>query len=128
MARILGVDIPNEKRVEVALTYIYGIGPTTSKKILAATQVNPDTRAQSLTEQEIARIYDYIEKNIVIEGALKQKVFQNIKRLKDIRSYRGLRHKVGLPVRGQNTRKNARTRKGRAKVAVGGLNKKLEKK
>lgn len=128
MARILGVDIPNEKRVVIALTYIYGIGPTTSKQILTATQISPDTRVSKLSEAEIAKLYDYIEKNIVIEGTLKQRVFQNVKRLKDIRAYRGIRHKIGLPVRGQNTRKNARTRKGRAKVAVGGLNKKLEKK
>ncbi len=128
MARILGVDIPNEKRVEIALRYIYGIGPTSASKILEATQIDPNIRAKNLSEPQIAKIYDYIEKNLVIEGALKQKVFQHIKRLKDIRSYRGIRHKVGLPVRGQNTRKNARTRKGRAKVAVGGLNKKLDKK
>src|SRR5262249_55240719 len=122
MARIVGVDVPNEKRVEIALTYIYGIGPTTAKKILHDTGVNPDTRAKDLSERDISKLYEYIEKNLTVEGTLKQKIFQNIKRLKDIRSYRGIRHKVGLPVRGQNTRKNAKTRKGRG-MTVGGLKK-----
>jgi small subunit ribosomal protein S13 len=127
MARILGIDIPNEKRIEISLTYIYGIGPVLSKQILDATKINPDTRTKDLTENEIGKLYEYIDKNFVTEGALKQRVFQNIKRLKDIRSYRGMRHKAGLPVHGQNTRKNARTRKGKG-VTVGGLNKKLDKK
>lgn len=127
MARILGVDIPNEKQTETALTYIYGIGHTSAKRILAATNVPGNKRAGDLTQAEIAKLYDYIEKNYTIEGALKQRIFQNVKRLKDIRCYRGIRHKVGLPVRGQNTRKNARTRKGKG-IAVGGLKQKLEKK
>lgn len=118
MARIVGVEIPNEKRIEAALVYIHGIGPITAKKILESTKIDPSIRAKDLTEADIKKLYDYIEKNIIVEGALKQRVFQDIKRLKDIRTYRGLRHKAGLPVRGQNTRKNARTRKGRTKVAV----------
>jgi small subunit ribosomal protein S13 len=119
MARIVGVDIPNEKRIEVALTYIYGIGPATAKLILAGAKVNPDTRVKDLAEAEIAKLYEFIDKNLVVEGTLRQKIFQNIKRLKDIRSYRGNRHKVSLPVRGQNTKKNAKTRKGRnAAVAM----------
>ncbi|MBL8014940.1 MAG: 30S ribosomal protein S13 [Candidatus Doudnabacteria bacterium] len=127
MARILGIDIPNEKKLEVSLSYIYGIGRPLAKQIISATKLNPNMRAKELTEDQINVIYEYIEKNFVVEGALKQRIFQNIKRLKDIRSYRGLRHKAGLPVRGQNTRKNARTRKGKG-VTVGGLNKKLDKK
>ena len=122
MARIVGVDIPNEKRIEIALTYIYGIGPNTAQKILENTGVNPDTRAKDLSENDISKLYEYIEKNVIVEGNLKQRVFQNIKRLKDIRAYRGMRHKLGLPVRGQNTRKNAKTRKGRG-ATVGGLKK-----
>lgn len=127
MARIVGIEIPNEKRVEIGLTYIYGIGLTTSKIILSATNINPDTRVKDLTDGEIRRLYDYIEKNVTTEGQVKQKVFQSIKRLKDIRSYRGQRHKNGLPVRGQNTRTNSKTRKGRGR-AVGGLNNKITKK
>ncbi len=126
MARIVGVEIPNEKRIEVALTYVYGIGLTTSRKILSATNISPDTRAKNLTDAEVKRLYDFIEKNVPTEGQVKQKVFQAIKRLKDIRTYRGLRHKAGLPVRGQNTRSNGRTRKGRG-VAVGGLKIKVKK-
>jgi small subunit ribosomal protein S13 len=113
MARISGVDIPNEKRVVIALTYIYGIGRETSKRILAEASIDESIRVNKLTDAEIGKINDYINKNIVVEGSLKQKIFQDIKRLRDIRSYRGIRHKVGLPVRGQNTKKNARTRKGR---------------
>lgn len=113
MARIVGVEIPNEKRVEIALTYIHGIGLTTSKKILEATNVDPDKRVKDLVEDEVKRIYEYIDKNVPTEGQVKQKVFRNIKRLQDIRAYRGLRHKNRLPVRGQNTKKNARTRKGK---------------
>lgn len=127
MARIVGIEIPNEKRVEIGLTYIYGIGLTTSKVILSATNISPDTRVKDLTDGEIRKLYDYIEKNVTTEGQVKQKVFQSIKRLKDIRSYRGLRHKNGLPVRGQNTRTNSKTRKGRGR-AVGGLNNKITKK
>lgn len=118
MARIVGVDIPNEKRLEVALTYIYGIGPITAKQLLEATKLDGDTRVKDLGELELAKIYEYIDKNLVVEGTLRQKIFQHIKRLKDIRTYRGIRHKVGLPVRGQNTRKNARTRKGKKNAAV----------
>ncbi len=120
MARIVGVEIPNEKRVEAALTYVVGIGLSTSQKILKATNINPDTRVKDLKDNEIKRIYEYIEKNVPTEGQIRQKVFKDVKRLKDIRAYRGLRHKAGLPVRGQNTRSNCRTRKGRA-IAVGGL-------
>lgn len=126
MARIVGVEIPNEKRIEIALTYIHGIGLATSHNILAATNVNADKRVKDLSDAELKRMYEYIEKNIPTEGQVKQKVFQNVKRLKDIRSYRGSRHRAGLPVRGQNTRSNCRTRKGRS-VAVGGLKNKVVK-
>lgn len=125
MARIAGVELPKNKRVEIALTYIYGIGPTTSKKILVQTKINPDTRVEKLTDVEIQRISN-IAQNMVLEGELKQIVFRNIKRLKDIRSYRGQRHKLNLPVRGQRTKTNAVTRKGKG-IAVGGLKRKLEK-
>lgn len=114
MARIAGVEIPNEKRVEIALTYIHGIGLKTAQDILEATKINPDTRAKDLKEVEISKLYEYIDKNVIVEGTLKQRVFQNKKRLQDIRSYRGVRHKLGLPVRGQNTKKNAKTRKGKS--------------
>jgi|SRR5690606_16996107 len=127
MARIVGIEIPNEKRVEIGLTYIYGIGLKTSQEILKATNINPDTRVKDLTDAEIRRLYDYIEKNVPTEGQVKQKVFQAIKRLKDIRSYRGQRHKLGLPARGQNTKSNTRTKKGKAR-AVGGLTVKVAKK
>ncbi|NMB91412.1 30S ribosomal protein S13 [candidate division WWE3 bacterium] len=128
MPRIKGVDIPNEKRVEIALTYIEGIGVSTSKKILGETKINPDTRAKDLTEAEIATINSKIsELEIPIEGELRRIVSANIRRLKEIKSYRGLRHYLGLPVRGQRTRTNARTRKGKRKT-VGGMKKKLTKK
>jgi len=128
MPRIKGVDIPNEKRVEIALTYIEGIGVSTSKKILGETKINPDTRAKDLTEAEIAAINSKIsELEIPIEGELRRIVSANIRRLKEIKSYRGLRHYLGLPVRGQRTRTNARTRKGKRKT-VGGMKKKLTKK
>ncbi len=126
MARLVGVEIPNEKRVEIALTYIYGIGLSSAKKILLATNINPDIRVKELQDTEIRRLYEYIEKNIPTEGQVKQKNFLAIKRLKDIRNYRGIRHKQGLPVRGQNTRKNAKTRKGRG-ATVGGLKVKVTK-
>lgn len=126
MARIVGVEVPSEKRVDIALTYIYGIGSTTSKSILSATNVKPETRVKDLKDAELKRLYEYIEKNVKTEGQVRQKVFQDIKRLRDIRSYRGLRHKKGLPVRGQNTRANARTKKGRS-MAVGGLKNKVTK-
>ena len=116
MARIAGIDLPREKRVELGLTYIYGIGRETSNKILEATNVNPDTRVKDLTEDEIAAIRLYIEKNCVVEGDLKREVSLNIKRLQEIGCYRGIRHRRNLPVRGQNTKQNARTRKGPKKT------------
>ena len=119
MARIAGVDIPREKRVEIALTYIFGIGLTRSREVLGRTGVNPDTRVKNLTEAEIAKLREDIEKTYKVEGDLKSEIGQNIKRLMDIGAYRGLRHKAGLPTKGQRTRTNARTRKGRA-IAVGG--------
>jgi small subunit ribosomal protein S13 len=112
MARIAGVDIPRDKRVEVSLTYIYGIGRSTSNKILKRAEVNADTRVKDLTEQEVSRIREVLEGNHVVEGDLRRDVSMNIKRLMDIGTYRGLRHRRGLPVRGQRTRTNARTRKG----------------
>ena len=116
MARISGVDIPNAKRVEVALTYIYGIGPKSAKNILAATGINPDTRAKDLTEDDIAKLRDEIENHYTVEGELRREVALNIKRLVEINCYRGIRHRKGLPVRGQRTKTNARTRKGPAKT------------
>ena len=118
MARIAGIDLPREKRVELGLTYIYGIGRETSNKILEATKVNPDTRVKDLTEDEIAAIRLYIEKNCVVEGDLKREVSLNIKRLQEIGCYRGIRHRKNLPVRGQNTKQNARTRKGPKKTVA----------
>ena len=116
MARISGVDIPNQKRVEIALTYIYGIGLKSSKEILAKTDINPDTRAKDLTEDEIAKLRDVIENDYTVEGELRREVALNIKRLVEINCYRGVRHRKGLPVRGQRTKTNARTRKGPAKT------------
>lgn len=116
MARISGVDLPNEKRVEIGLTYIYGIGRVTSNKILTATGINPDTRVKDLSENDIASIRKYIEANFVVEGELRKDVALNIKRLKEIRCYRGLRHIANLPVRGQSSKQNARTRKGPKKT------------
>lgn len=118
MARIAGVDLPRDKRVEIGLTYIYGIGLTSSQKLLARTSVNPDTRVRDLTDDEIARLRDVVEKEMVVEGDLRREVNMNIKRLMDIGCYRGLRHRRGLPVHGQQTRTNARTRKG-PKRAIG---------
>jgi small subunit ribosomal protein S13 len=123
MARIAGVDIPREKRVEIALTYIYGIGKPSAQKILAATGVNPDTRVRDLTDEEVNKIRDYIDKNFIVEGDLRREIALNIKRLMEIGCYRGLRHRRGLPVRGQRTKTNARTRKG-PKRTVGGKKKK----
>lgn len=123
MARIAGVDIPRDKRVEIALTYIYGIGVSQSRKILAKTQVNPDTRVKDLTDDELARIREVIDKEYVVEGDLRREVSLNIKRLMEIGCYRGLRHRRGLPVRGQRTKTNARTRKGPSKT-IGGKKKK----
>ena len=116
MARIAGVDIPNNKRVEIALTYIYGIGRQSSNDILAKTGINPDTRAKDLTEEEIAKLRDVIENNYTVEGDLRREVALNIKRMVEINCYRGIRHRKGLPVRGQRTKTNARTRKGPAKT------------
>lgn len=112
MARIAGVDLPRDKRVEIALTYIFGIGLTTSKKILADTGINPDTRTRDLTEDEVAKLREIIDRNYRVEGDLRREVSLNIKRLVEIGCYRGRRHRMGLPVRGQNTKTNARTRKG----------------
>ena len=122
MARIAGVDLPREKRVEIGLTYIYGIGLTASTKILAETGINPDTRVKDLTEEETVKLREYIDKNLKVEGDLRREVSQNIKRLMEIGSYRGLRHRKGLPVRGQRTHTNARTRKGPRKQ-IGGKKK-----
>ncbi len=119
MARIEGVDLPRNKRIEIALTYIYGIGRTRAKEILAATQVNPDTRVKDLTDEEITRLREFISKNYKVEGDLRREVQMNIKRLIEIGCYRGLRHRRGLPVRGQRTRTNARTRKGPRKTVAG---------
>lgn len=116
MARIAGVDLPRDKRVEVALCYIYGIGLTTSQRILAKTGVNPDTRVRDLTDEEVAKLREVIDKEHKVEGDLRREESMNIKRLIDIGSYRGLRHRRGLPVRGQRTRTNARTRKGPRKT------------
>ena len=116
MARIAGVDIPNSKRVEIALTYIYGIGRKSANDILAKTGINPDTRAKDLTEDEVAKLRDEIENNYVVEGDLHRDVALNIKRLVEINCYRGIRHRKGLPVRGQRTKTNARTRKGPVKT------------
>ncbi len=112
MARIAGVDLPREKRVEVGLTYIFGIGLTTSQTVLRETGISPDTRIRDLTEEEVVRLREYIDKNFQVEGDLRREVSQNIKRLMEIGCYRGLRHRRGLPVRGQRTHTNARTRKG----------------
>ncbi len=119
MARIAGVDLPREKRVEIGLTYIYGIGLTTSQKMLAEVGVNPDTRVKDLSETEISKLRDYIEHNLKVEGDLRREVSLNIKRLTEIGCYRGVRHRHGLPVRGQNTKQNARTRKGPKKTIAG---------
>ncbi|HEY5468015.1 MAG TPA: 30S ribosomal protein S13 [Coriobacteriia bacterium] len=112
MARISGVDLPREKRVEIGLTYIFGIGLTTSQKILRETGISPDTRVRNLTEEEVVRLREFIDRQLKVEGDLRREVSQNIKRLMEIGCYRGLRHRKGLPVRGQRTHTNARTRKG----------------
>ena len=119
MARIAGVTVPSDKQVQIALTYVYGIGSTSSKAILAAAKIEPTTRVKDLTEAEEQKLNEIISNNYSVEGDLKRLVTNNIKRIKDINSYKGLRHKAGLPVNGQRTRTNARTRKGRA-IAVGG--------
>lgn len=112
MARIAGVDLPRDKRIEIALTYIFGISRSTSQKILNETKVSSDTRAKDLTDEEVVNLRDYIEKNLKVEGDLRREISQNVKRLMEIGCYRGLRHRRGLPVRGQRTHTNARTRKG----------------
>ncbi|PSF39403.1 30S ribosomal protein S13 [Aphanothece hegewaldii CCALA 016] len=127
MARISGVDLPRDKRVEIALTYLYGIGLTRSQEVLEKTGVNPDTRVKDLTDEEVANLRSYIETNFQIEGDLRRLEAMNIKRLADIGTYRGRRHRLGLPVRGQRTRTNARTRRGR-RVTVAGKKKAPAKK
>lgn len=123
MARIAGVDLPRDKRIEISLTYIFGIGPTRSKEILAITGISPDTRTRDLTEEEVAKIREAIDKNYRVEGDLRREEALNIKRLIEINCYRGKRHRMGLPVRGQKTKTNARTRKG-PKRTVGAKKKK----
>ncbi len=120
--RLVGVDLPSDKRIENALTYIYGIGLTTSKKVLAETGVNPDIRVKDLTEDDLTKLRDYIQNNLKVEGDLHREVTMNVKRLMEIGCYRGLRHRRGLPVRGQRTHTNARTRKGPRKQ-IGGKKK-----
>lgn len=124
MARIAGVDLPNEKRLEIGLTYIKGIGRATSNKILTETKISPDVRVKDLTEAEVATLRSYIEKNLTVEGDLTREVSLNIKALSEIGCYRGIRHRKGLPVRGQSTKQNARTRKGPKKTVA---KKKVEK-
>ena len=126
MARIAGVDLPRDKRVEIGLTYIYGIGPTTAKKVVAQAGVNPDTRVRVLTEEEVSRLREIIDRNVRVEGELRREVTLNIKRLVDIGCYRGIRHRRGLPVHGQRTKTNARTKRG-AKKTVGARKKATKK-
>ncbi|KKP69670.1 30S ribosomal protein S13 [candidate division CPR3 bacterium GWF2_35_18] len=126
MARISGVDIPNNKRVEYSLTYIFGVGVTSSRKILAAAKIDIDKRAKDLNEDEVARIQKIIDKDYQIEGDLRREIRDNIRRYSEIKSYRGQRHEKKLPARGQRTRHNARTKRGR-RVTVGGMKRKLEK-
>ncbi len=127
MARISGIDLPRDKRIEIALTYIFGVGLPTSQKILAATGVNPDVRVKNLSEDDEKRLREYIDQQLKVEGDLRREVASHIKRLSDIGCYRGLRHRRGLPVRGQRTKTNARTRKG-PKKTVGGKKKAATKK
>jgi small subunit ribosomal protein S13 len=119
MARIAGIDLPREKRVEIALTYIYGIGRTSSLNVLGIAQVNPDTRVKDLAEDEVSRLREAIDKNFLVEGDLRREVQMNIKRLQEIQCYRGLRHRRNLPVRGQRTRTNARTKRGARRTVPG---------
>jgi small subunit ribosomal protein S13 len=119
MARISGVDLPREKRIEYALTYIYGIGINIARDIINGTGISPDTRVKDLTEQEISKLRDYIDRNVKVEGDLRREVSMNIKRMMEIGCYRGLRHRRGLPVRGQNSKQNARTRKGPKRQVAG---------
>ncbi len=126
MARVAGVEIPNERKLWVSLTNIYGIGEVRAKEVAKKTNIDENKLVKDLSEAELDLVRGYIDANFEVEGELRQNIFRNIKRLKDIRSYRGIRHKLGLPVRGQRTRHNAHTRKGRSR-AVGGLKRKLEK-
>ncbi|MBE6096590.1 30S ribosomal protein S13 [Schwartzia succinivorans] len=119
MARIAGIDLPRDKRIEISLTYIYGIGLTTSQKLLAEAGINPDTRTRDLTEDEVVKLRELIDKDVIVEGDLRRERSLNIKRLVEIGCYRGRRHRMGLPVRGQNTKNNARTRKGPRKTIAG---------
>jgi small subunit ribosomal protein S13 len=119
MPRLLGVDIPGEKKTYVSLAYLFGIGRVVGRKVCVAVNVNPETRAKDLTDDELSRIASHIERTYVVEGQLRRQVAQNIARLRDIRCYRGMRHRAGLPVRGQRTRSNARTRKGPRKTVAG---------
>ncbi|BCS53080.1 30S ribosomal protein S13 [Geobacter sp. SVR] len=119
MARIAGIDLPKNKRIVIALTYIYGIGNSTAESILAAAKIDPDTRTDKLTEAEVTRLRDEIDRNVKVEGDLRREISMNIKRLMDLGCYRGLRHRKGLPVRGQRTKTNARTRKGPARTVAG---------
>ncbi len=119
MARISGVDLPRDKRVEIALTYIFGIGNTTAKKIIETTGVDPDTRVRDLSESDVNKLREYIDHHLKVEGDLRRETSMNIKRLMEIGCYRGIRHRRGLPVRGQNTKQNARTRKGPKKQVAG---------
>ncbi|MEZ4815855.1 MAG: 30S ribosomal protein S13 [Bdellovibrionota bacterium] len=119
MARIAGVDLPRNKRIDVALTYVHGIGKTTAKEILTELKIAPETKSDQITEEVVAQIRDYLEQNLPVEGDLRRRVGMNIKRLIDLHSYRGLRHRKGLPVHGQRTRSNARTRKGPRKTVAG---------
>ncbi|MBK6431401.1 MAG: 30S ribosomal protein S13 [Anaerolineae bacterium] len=127
MARIAGVDLPRDKRVEVALTYIFGIGSSTSQEILGVTSVNPDTRVKDLSEAEVARLREVIDRNYRVEGDLRREISLNIKRLQEIGSYRGLRHRRSLPARGQRTRTNARTKRGARKTVAGKRRSKAKK-
>ena len=119
MARIAGVDLPRDKRVEISLRYIYGIGPSNSRTLLARARVSPDTRVKDLTEEEISRVREAIEKNVKVEGDLRREIQMNVKRLTEIGCYRGVRHRRNLPVRGQRTRTNARTKRGARKTVAG---------
>lgn len=119
MARVAGINIPNEKRIEAALPYIYGVGLPMSRKILKDTGINPDTRTKDLTEEELNKLRDYIDKNFKVEGQLRQQIMMNIKLLKEVASYRGIRHIRGLPVRGQRTKTNSRTRRGNVRRTAG---------
>jgi small subunit ribosomal protein S13 len=128
MARIAGINLPNEKRIEASLPYIYGVGLPMSKKILEATGINPDKRTKDLSEDELNKLRDYIEKRFKVEGQLRQQITANIKRLREIGSYRGLRHMKGLPVRGQRTKTNSRTRRGNVRRTAGSGRKKSSEK